>query len=69
MLLDDLLNDVSAMRRLVRLLRRRSRPPVDVQLHESFLDQAALHEELLARSLRVGSNAAAPKRAGSYVRD
>jgi hypothetical protein len=58
MLLDELLNDVPAMRRLARLLRGRSQTPVDVELHESFLDHAALHEEL-ARSLAVGAEAAA----------
>ena len=63
MLLDDLLNDQLAMRRLAGLLRRRARPTADSQIHESFLDHAALHEELFTRFLRTGtvSTPIAPK--------
>jgi hypothetical protein len=50
MLLDDLLSDEPAIRRLIGLLRRRLRPVADdAPLHESFVDQAALYEELCAR--------------------
>ena len=68
MLLDDLLNDGSVMRSLVAIIRRRSRPTVDTQLHESFLDHAALHDELFTRSLGIAAKSAERKRDGQYVR-
>ncbi len=49
MLLDDLLKDAPTMRRLVGLIRHHSRPSYEAQLHESFLDHAALQEELFTR--------------------
>jgi hypothetical protein len=67
MLLDDLLNDGQAMRSLVGLLRRRSRPTAYAQLHESFLDHAALHEEQFTRSLGIGAERAEPKNDDQYV--
>jgi hypothetical protein len=68
MLLDDLLNDGPAMRGLVGLLRRRSRPTVDAQLHESFLDHAALHEEQFTRSLGFAAKPAEPAKNGQFAR-
>jgi len=68
MLLDDLLNDEPAMRGLVALFLRRSRPTVDAQPHESFLDHAALHDEIFARSLGMRAMPAERKRDGQYAR-
>jgi hypothetical protein len=68
MLLDDLLNDGQAMRSLVGLLRRRSRPAVDAQLHESFLDHAALHEAQFTRSLVIAAKPVGPARNCQYAR-
>lgn len=69
MLLDDLLSDKPALRRLIGRLRRYSRRPVDAPLHESFLDQAALHEELFTRFQGAGAETAVLKKDGQYVRD
>jgi hypothetical protein len=49
MVLDDLLNDEPAMRRLAGLLRKRAGPATHEPVHASFLDQAALYEELATR--------------------
>jgi hypothetical protein len=68
MLLDDLLSDERVLRRLIGRLGRHTRRPVDAPLHESFLDQAALHEELFTRFL-AGAKPAALKKGGQYVRD
>jgi hypothetical protein len=69
MLLDDLLNDQPALRRLISRLRRHSQRPVDTPLHESFLDQAALQEELFTRIVGAGAEPAGLKKNGQYVRD
>jgi hypothetical protein len=68
MLLDDLLNDGPTMRSLVGLLRRRSRPTAEAQLHESFLDHAALHEEQITRSRGISAKPAEPAKNGQYAR-
>ena len=49
MVLDDLLNDEPAMRRLVGLFRKRAGPATPEPVHASFLDQAALYEDLVMR--------------------
>ncbi len=54
MLLDDLLNDEPAMRRLAGLFRRRPRRTPDGRNQESFLDEAALYEDLIGRLDRYG---------------
>jgi hypothetical protein len=69
MLLDDLLSDEPALRRLIGRLRRHNRPPAAAPVHESFLDQAALHEELFIRCLVTGAESAVPKKDGQHVRD
>ncbi len=65
MLLDDLLDDGPTMRRLVGLIRHHSRPSYEAELHESFLDHAALQEELFTR-LQQGPKWASPQ---SVLRD
>lgn len=52
MLLDDLLDDEPVMRRLAGLFRRRPRRTPDGPVHESFLDEAALYDDLIGRLAR-----------------
>ncbi len=69
MLLDDLLNDGRVMQRLAGLLRRRSRPTYETQLHESFLDQAALQEELISRLKTQGRAYGRPHAIGAEEKE